>query len=106
MNGRFEYNTTHKYQEHTTSLPEIDEDLLTPEDQEWLNKETSFAFAVHEKNRHEDSYIDKPSLSKRISSIFFVAVIERSCYNLCKTNSNLAVEKDEYYRIEKTCRTR
>ena len=46
---RLEYNNTHKYQRHTTSPPDIDEDFMKPEDQEkWLNRDPSFTFAAHE----------------------------------------------------------
>ena len=58
---RFEYNNTHKFQRHTTSLPDIDEYLMNPNEQEkWLNKDQSFTFAVHEKT-------DKNKLVKKLT---------------------------------------
>ena len=58
---RLEYNNTHKYKRHTTSPPDIDEDFMNPKDQEkWLNKDSSFTFAFHEKT-------DKKKLAKRLT---------------------------------------
>ena len=58
---RLEYNNTHKYQRHTTSPHDNDENLMNPKEQEkWLNRVPSFTFAVHEKT-------DKKKLAKKLT---------------------------------------
>lgn len=58
---RFEYNNTHKFQRHTYGFPDVDEDTLSPKEQEKrIRKDISFTDILHEKS-------DKDKLVGRLS---------------------------------------